>query len=71
MYHSEKMNWEEDCKRICTREERKEIVWWRVGVWRLKELRRGLEIGMCKIYKKGKTCGRIRMLASKEMEKKL
>jgi hypothetical protein len=44
----------EDFTEICMKEERKLIIWWKAGVWRLKGLRRGVEIGICPICRKDK-----------------
>jgi hypothetical protein len=46
-----------DCMEICTREEIKGVIWWEVGVWTLKWLRRGMEIGYIRYVGKKKKCG--------------
>jgi hypothetical protein len=42
----------EDYTSITTRETRRSTVWWRMGIWRLKGIRKNVEIGICPICRK-------------------
>jgi hypothetical protein len=43
-----KRDWQkEDYTSITTRESRRSIVWWRMGICRLKGIRKNLENGIC------------------------
>jgi hypothetical protein len=45
-----KRDWhKENYTSITTRESRRNIVWWRMGIWRLKGIRKNVEIGICPI----------------------
>jgi hypothetical protein len=46
-------DWEkEDYTSIATSESRRSIVWWRMGIWRLKGIRKNVEIGFFPICRK-------------------
>jgi hypothetical protein len=48
-----KRDWQkEDYASITTREPRRSIVWWRMGIWRLKSIGKNAEIGICPICRK-------------------
>jgi hypothetical protein len=34
----------------CTRKERKGIIWWKAGIWKLRGTRRGFKRGRCPLY---------------------
>jgi hypothetical protein len=38
---------EEEHIELCTREARRGIIWWKIGAWRLKEVGRNSEEGIC------------------------
>jgi hypothetical protein len=55
-----KRDWQkEDYTSITTRESRRNIVWWRMGIWRLKGIRKNVEIGICPICRKEKELSHI------------
>jgi hypothetical protein len=48
-----KRNWQkEDYTSITTRESRRNMVWWRMRIWRLKGIRKNVEIGISPICRK-------------------
>jgi hypothetical protein len=48
-----KRDWQkEDYTSITTRESRRSIAWWRMGIGRLKGIRKNVEIGICPIHRK-------------------
>jgi hypothetical protein len=49
-------NWEEEeYIELCISEAQRGNVWWKIGIWRLKEIRRNIEQGVCPICSKKKT----------------
>jgi hypothetical protein len=52
LFNSLKRDWQEDYISITTRESRRSIVWWRMGIWRLKDIRKNAEIAICPISRK-------------------
>jgi hypothetical protein len=53
LLNSLKRDWQkEDYTSKTTRESRRSIAWWRMGIWRLKGIRKDVEIGICPICKK-------------------
>jgi hypothetical protein len=49
----------EDYTGITTQESRRNIVWWRMGIWRLKGVGKIVEIGICPICRKEEELSRI------------
>jgi hypothetical protein len=48
-----KRDWQkEDHTSVTARESRRNIVWWRMGIWRLKGIRKNVEIVICPICRK-------------------
>jgi hypothetical protein len=53
LLNSLKRDWQkEDYTSTITLESRRSIVWWRMGIWRLKDIRKNVEIGICPICRK-------------------
>jgi hypothetical protein len=53
LYNELKSSWErEKYIYICTFEERKGIGWWKMGIWRLKEMRGNIDKGVCPVCRK-------------------
>jgi hypothetical protein len=58
--NSLKMSWQKEVyTSITTRESSRSIVWWRMGIWRLKGIRKNVEIGICPICRKEKESSHI------------
>jgi hypothetical protein len=45
-------NWEEVCIELCTDKARRGTVWWKIGIWRLKGVRRNSEHWTCTMCSK-------------------
>lgn len=53
LYNSLMNNWEKkEYIEPCTGEDRRGIVWWKIGVWRMKEVIRNSELGIWPICSK-------------------
>jgi hypothetical protein len=52
-YNELKKNWEKKfCIEVSTQEARRSIGWWKMGIWKLKGVRRNIEQGICPLCNK-------------------
>jgi hypothetical protein len=52
-YNELKNNWEKKFYiEVCTQESRRGIGWWKMGIWKLKGVRRNIEQDICPLYNK-------------------
>jgi hypothetical protein len=77
LLNSLKTDWQkEDYTSVTTRESRRNIVWWRMGIWRLKCIRKNVEIGICPICRKEEElchilrCDRMKMWREEILDKR-